>query len=238
MALLRCALRLFAAAVVVAPFLHAQPKITVVGGNRFALGDVYNGATAHHLVTFRNEGKDTLLIKAVNVACGCTGTILSNDHIPPGDTGSVAVSFNSAAFVGPVEKSITLTTNDPANGHLAVYFTANAVRIFMFDPEYIFLRSGSDSTTRRTITITNTCTRTVRIRSAVPTPDILTVGLSKDVLEPGEDATLTATLKGTTPGTQAGNIELSIDFPGIPSMSLRFFAWTQEKERPPRHPGN
>lgn len=230
MDIVRLILRLSFAAAFVHPFLLAQPSISIAGGDRFEMGDVYNGATARHQITIRNDGKDTLVISNVRAACGCTGTILSNSRLAPGDTGSISVSFNSAAFLGPVEKSITVSTNDPARANIDIHFTANAVRILTFDPEYIFLRSGSDSTSQTTVTITNTCTRKVKIRSLVPKPDILAIQLSNDVLQPGEEATLTASLKGSTPGTQAGDIEISIDFPGVPTMNLRYFAWTREKE--------
>ena len=59
----------------------AQPKIQVVGGTKIDLGSIYRGAVVERKVMLKNIGSDTLVVSRVDPSCGCTGTVVSNDHI-------------------------------------------------------------------------------------------------------------------------------------------------------------
>ena len=82
--------------------LHSQPALTVVGGTRFSFGDITSTSPVERIVTLRNTGTDTLVIEDVLAICGCTGTLLSSDHIAPHDSGSLSISFNPGSFSGKV----------------------------------------------------------------------------------------------------------------------------------------
>jgi hypothetical protein len=46
--------------------------------------------------------------------CGCYGTTISASEIPPGGTATLKVSFRTLMLVGPIQKRLTVHTNDAA----------------------------------------------------------------------------------------------------------------------------
>jgi len=83
--------------------------------NTFDFGTIKKGESASFVYTFTNTGKSDLFIRKVTAACGCTAVITSADMIPPGKTGTIKTSFNSAGKSGKQNKTITVITNDPEN---------------------------------------------------------------------------------------------------------------------------
>ena len=102
---------------------YGQPKLHVVGGTSFDFGDVYS-TSASKVLTIQNLGRDTLIIFNVGTSCGCTAALASEDHIPPGDSGTVSITFDAKRFSGKVEKLVSLTTNDTSQRYIAINFTA------------------------------------------------------------------------------------------------------------------
>jgi hypothetical protein len=212
-----------------------QPKLVIEGGKKFDLGDLYTSKPASHVVTLRNAGTDTLVITDVSATCGCTGTMMSNDHIPPGGTGALSISFDPRKFSGKVEKALSFRTNDPdaARNHLS--FTANILKVLTVEPDYlVFPRIFADSSSTQEIVIDNDTDGPVHIRSITVTPENLSVEASDMEIESGNDIKLTCTFKGAKPGTYKGTIEIRTDHPMVPILDVRFFALVT-KDPPPVH---
>jgi len=114
-----------------------QPRIVIVEGKTFSLGTIQRGSVTDHLLTIKNPGIDTLIVSHVNVSCGCTGTLLSSDHIPPGGSGSLKITFNSKNFSGHVDKSLTILSNAAKDSILVIHFDAQVVQQLTHDPEYL-----------------------------------------------------------------------------------------------------
>jgi hypothetical protein len=120
----------------------AQPRIDVAGGTSFNLGTVYKGAVAEHRVTLRNSGTDTLVISRVDVSCGCTGSMLSADHIPPGGAGTLQVTFNSRNFRGGIHKTLTVNSNAADHPQLLIEFDGTVVEELTVTPEYLWFQDA------------------------------------------------------------------------------------------------
>jgi hypothetical protein len=60
--------------------------------------------------TFKNEGKDPLIIKDVQKSCGCTGVDWTKEPVKKNKTGVVKVTYNTK-IVGPFQKNITVNSN-------------------------------------------------------------------------------------------------------------------------------
>ena len=60
---------------------------------------------------FTNHGKTPLVINGASGSCGCTVPIYPHDPIPPGGSGVMKVTFNSAGKSGPQNKTVTINTN-------------------------------------------------------------------------------------------------------------------------------
>lgn len=80
--------------------------------------------------TISNSGSQTLIIHYAFASCGCTTADLKNISVEPGNSIQFPVEYNPNYFsyeLGPIQKSITLITNDPKNSlyRLALKATVN-----------------------------------------------------------------------------------------------------------------
>ena len=82
----------------------SQPKIVAVEGTTFDFGDIYQGTKVIHVLTLKNNGADTLVVKETRASCGCTATMLKNKVIPPNKTEKMTITFDPKSFYGKVIK--------------------------------------------------------------------------------------------------------------------------------------
>ncbi len=90
------------------------PRISF-GESRYEFGAVDEGMVVTRRFTFRNAGKRPLIITHASSTCGCTVPAWPREPIPPGDTASVGVRFDTRGKTGPQLKVITLTANTYPN---------------------------------------------------------------------------------------------------------------------------
>ncbi|MDX1582022.1 MAG: DUF1573 domain-containing protein [Thermoanaerobaculia bacterium] len=89
----------------------AAPRMTVVEPIQ-DFGTVPKGEVLTHSFKIKNTGDEDLEIIRVQPACGCT--VADYDAvIAPGETGRVEAAVKTEAFSGPINKSVTIQTNDP-----------------------------------------------------------------------------------------------------------------------------
>ncbi|HEV8537479.1 MAG TPA: DUF1573 domain-containing protein [Bacteroidota bacterium] len=210
-------------------FVSAQPRLSLVGGTTPDFGVIYT-PSIERLITLRNVGTDTLTISGVSTSCGCTAALVSNDHIAPGDSGILSVKFDAKSYSGKVEKLVSLNTNDTTQKHVNIKFAATVIKSLDFEPEYFFFSTTIDSLTEKTIAITNSSSQTIHILSVKPSSELVSLKLSEDKLEPGEESSLSCTIRPTEPGTVRGNIEILTDFREHPKLSISYFAYTKAKK--------
>ena len=77
----------------------------------YDFGNATDGDKVAFNFRFRNTGKKSLIIASAVASCGCTVPEKPEEPIKPGDTGFLKVVFNSQGRVGPVHKTITVTSN-------------------------------------------------------------------------------------------------------------------------------
>ena len=222
-------IRLLALSCISAGFAFSQPKFNLIGGTKFDFGDLYFGA-AKKVLMIRNDGTDTLIVSNISASCGCTGTLMSNDHILPGDSGALSIMFHTRNLAGHAEKAVTLDSNDPDHKHVRIIFTANVIGVLDVVPDYLYFQTNRDSIATQTVTIKNRGTESFNITSTTTTLDNVGLKLSDSRLRPGQEATLTVTLTPKSAGTLKGNIEIDTDHPKVPSVSVRVFALVTGKK--------
>lgn len=89
----------------------AGPRMTVVEPIK-DFGTVPKGEVLTHAFIIKNTGDEDLEIIRVQPACGCT--VANYDAvIKPGETGKVEATVKTEAFSGPINKSVTIQSNDP-----------------------------------------------------------------------------------------------------------------------------
>jgi hypothetical protein len=78
-------------------------------------GEINEGDVIDTTFTFTNIGKEPLIISNAKAGCGCTVPQWPKEPIAPGETGKIAVKFNSKGKPGPQNKPVTLTMNTTPN---------------------------------------------------------------------------------------------------------------------------
>jgi len=95
-----------------ASILFAKPAIkfksTIID-----FGETESGKIVDINFEFENTGNDTLIIKNVVPACGCTTSALVKKEYKAGEKGTIPAKFNSSGYNGKVIKTITVISNDP-----------------------------------------------------------------------------------------------------------------------------
>lgn len=80
----------------------------------FNFGKVKAGEKVEHEYTFKNTGKEPLVISNAKGSCGCTVPEWPKEPIAPGASAKIKVNFDSKGKSGPQTKQVTITANtDP-----------------------------------------------------------------------------------------------------------------------------
>jgi hypothetical protein len=90
--------------------LPAGPQLTLEQATH-VFGTVQQGQPVQHAFRFRNTGSAPLKLLEVTAACGCTATDWPRDPIPPGGSGEILVTFNTAGKLGPQMKHVFVRYN-------------------------------------------------------------------------------------------------------------------------------
>lgn len=77
----------------------------------YNFGSIKEGDKVTHSFTFKNTGKNPLIITEAHASCGCTVPEKPEKPIAPGETGVMKVVFNSSGKSGHQEKNITVNSN-------------------------------------------------------------------------------------------------------------------------------
>lgn len=85
--------------------------------NEYDFGKIYEkDGDVTHVFKFVNEGDSALIITNVRASCGCTTPSWTKTPIEPGKEGSIKVKYSTRNRPGKFSKSITVTTNNMAEG--------------------------------------------------------------------------------------------------------------------------
>ncbi|MFD0992938.1 DUF1573 domain-containing protein [Tenacibaculum geojense] len=77
----------------------------------YNFGKVAEGDVVETTFTLTNTGKSNLVITNAKATCGCTVPTWPKEPIAPGETGEIAVKFNTAGKPNKQSKTVTLYTN-------------------------------------------------------------------------------------------------------------------------------
>lgn len=78
-------------------------------------GEIIQGEKVEYLFRFTNTGKSDLIITQAKGSCGCTVPEWPKEPIPPGETGSMRVTYDSKGRKGPFNKTVKITANTVPN---------------------------------------------------------------------------------------------------------------------------
>ncbi|MFQ5433267.1 MAG: DUF1573 domain-containing protein [Anaerolineae bacterium] len=105
-----------------------QPHIGLEVTN-LDLGDVVNGEIVNREVAVRNDGTEALVVESVSTSCGCTQATLEPMTIPPGESATLFIEFDSGAhgpeLTGTLIRQVFIVSNDPEQSEAVVELAAN-----------------------------------------------------------------------------------------------------------------
>ena len=151
--------------------------------------------------TYQNTGTGDLKIEKPQPSCGCTVASVKPDLLKPGEKGELVFTVRVGGQRGPLEKHITVPSNDPQAGKVSLSIKVEMKQILDVTPQNIQLgniRQGT--TTNVTVLVRRTDGNKLVISKAEPSNKILTTRI-----EPVE---------GTN--DQSANIIIAVATEGMP----------------------
>lgn len=148
-------------------------------------GTVWVGPVLQHTFQIRNTGEAPLDIKKVKPSCGCTIAGTYPKRLDPGEAGEFPFSVSSTKLRGKFEKSITVTTNDPANPSLRLRLRGEVKRYVEMVPAAVhFGKLFGAEKQERVVKITNNTENPLRLKVAKPLDGNFSVKINEKV--PGQ----------------------------------------------------
>ncbi len=74
-------------------------------------GTVAEGPDATCIFTFKNLGKEPIVVQKAQPSCGCTVPSFSSEPVLPGATGSINVAYHTKGKPTPFNKTISVVSN-------------------------------------------------------------------------------------------------------------------------------
>lgn len=220
-------------------FAVAQPKLEIDNDGTYDWGNVKSTESPLKAkIKLWNKGNETLIINNVKPGCGCTTAPLDQDHIEAGKFATLDVSLNIGSHGGMLQKSITVTSNDPQASTKLIILKANVVVPISLLPNYISfprLYVGEEATSK--VVITNNTDKAVKITSIKVEPSNLNINIkSGEVIMPKNSVTLEASYKPTEVGQFNGTISMNTDNSDVPVIDIRGWGNIIKKEMPNEAP--
>lgn len=132
-------LLLLAASCVSQPPAPQRPPKLEFAALTHAAGRVDAGRPLTHAFAFRNAGGLDLRIDTVRAACDCTAAAPSRRVVPPGETATIDVGFDTTHAAGPQRHSITVYSNDPLQPVSTLTLEAEVVAAVSADPAKLYV---------------------------------------------------------------------------------------------------
>jgi len=90
-----------------------RPPQISISEEEWDFGKVKPGTQPQHNFIITNKGTEDLLIERVWASCGCVKVSIFTTRILPGKSAELHTIFNTAGYVGMLEKIIYIKSNDP-----------------------------------------------------------------------------------------------------------------------------
>lgn len=89
-------------------------------------GTIEQNANGECTFTVTNTGTEPLVISLCKGSCGCTVPVCPQEPIAPGASATITVKYNTAN-AGPINKTVTITSNASNEPSKVVRITGNVV---------------------------------------------------------------------------------------------------------------
>jgi hypothetical protein len=147
---------------------YAAPKISVET-TRVEIGELGAGEAAEVEFPLTNTGTEPLKIETVEISCGCL-TSRYPETLAPGEKGALKVKLvPNPLWSGPVEKPLTLRSNDPDQPAINLQVVARIRPLLRLTPgSPIALRFREGEIIRQVVTISSEASPPVVVTGVAP----------------------------------------------------------------------
>ncbi|MHC4112509.1 MAG: DUF1573 domain-containing protein, partial [Planctomycetota bacterium] len=180
---------------------------------------------------FTNTGNEVLTITRVRTPCACTVPKLKKKEYAPGESGTLKVTYQSAARAGPVKKYVFVQCNDKVNPSVKLAIKVEIVIKVAHEPKKLDLLLDKENAGCPAITLTSLDNQPFSITGFKSTGDSITADFdplmkkTSFVIQPKADMEKLRTgLKG--------NIEISLTHPECKKVTIIFDTLTEFKVDP------
>lgn len=141
------------------------PKIAAAEDS-YDFGRVKQGQEIEHVLKFKNDGDDALILRKAKGSKGFKAEIVTTAAVPPGGEAEVKVLFKTKSRIGKTSGKVTVESNDEANPKLAVPVQVEVFADVAAKPKTIsFGRLGKDEKTVRELEVTVFEPDKIKVRS-------------------------------------------------------------------------
>lgn len=192
------------------------------------LGKVSAGQTVKAEFVFTNVGQQTLEITDVRPGCGCTTASNYDRRVEPGNSGVVAVLFNSANFSGQVHKAVSVSCNDPTQPTVGLQFGANIWKPIDVIPTFAMFNPvlGAPTGEVKVVRIVNNQPEPIKLGPPVCTNQSFKTEL-KEIREGKEYELHVQTAPSLNLGTIMATITVPTSSSNLPLISITAYAIVQ-----------
>lgn len=176
----------------------AQPKMDIIGGDTHDWGTVAPGKLTT-VVELKNVGNSELKIADVRPGCGCTAAPIDKNLLAPGEVGKISITLDVSQRSGPVDKIVTITSNDSTAPSRVLHLKADVRRAITCTPmQYMLVTNATKGVETASSPMTIKNTSDAPITFEVPTlADGGNISVRFDMtapktLKPGEEFPLVA----------------------------------------------
>jgi len=217
------------------PAQTKAPRIFAKETN-FDFGTVVEGQTVTHNYEIQNTGDANLVITDVQATCGCTAAAPEKKNLAPGEKTTIKVEFNSENRLGPQEKFVYISSNDPINPQYKLSFICVVVdkksaeknnktpklKISLLKHNFGNVEEGKIVTA--TINFKNVGTGQLTITDVKSSCGCTAALLSNKVLEPNQSGSIRIELDTSNrEGKMTRTVTLYSNDPAAPNQSITLF---------------
>lgn len=210
------------------------PKLEIIGGSTYDWGKVkYSDNPLEAKIKLKNVGDEQLIISDVKPGCGCTTAPLDKDKLKPGETATMDVKLKVSKRAGNITKSISITTNDPAQQRTILYIKADVEMSLEIGPTQYFTFKDMTVGVEQdaTLTIKNASNKDIRLFDIDSKPENMKVNLTNNtVIKPGKEVSITAKVVPDKKGYFNCTLLMKTTDPDFPE--LRIHGYGNVKESP------
>ncbi len=199
----------------------------VLSTEEWDFGTKWHGEPCSTEITITNAGDAVLKILKIKSSCGCTALKPKQKELPPGESDSMVLTYNTKKNQVHVAQTITLQTNDPERPRVTIRVKGVVKKVYDVKPSnrITFVRVERDSVATRSVELHNNMEEEVELTLKQPDgPSPFEIGL--EAIEAGRVYRLSATTKPPLKlGANSMNVVLETELEKFPSLTIPVSAY-------------